>query len=158
MTCDPTSNPQPFRSPPTDTHLAQADKQSPNCDSPKCRSSFTLFTRRHHCRHCGHIFCSDHSGCTIPLNQDAKFHPDGIPSRACDTCHRHYQKWDTARSIRRKNSDYSQEGGSSGVGYDGHAITLAGSKGLASQGLSGGAGTSEQTVGSVPKDWAWSTF
>lgn len=135
--------------------LQQADEQSPNCDSPTCRSSFNLFKRRHHCRHCGHIFCSDHSGYTIPLNQEARFHPDGIPSRACDMCHRHYQKWDTARSIRRTNSDNSQDDGSNNdlavkrAGLDGKS-------GLISQGL--GSGNSEQTVGSVPKDWAWSTF
>lgn len=138
---------------PTREHW-KPDKQSPNCDSPKCRSSFNLFTRRHHCRHCGHIFCSEHSGFTIPLNQEARFHPDGIPSRACDICHRHYQKWDTARSIRRKNSDDSQEDGAMS-----HSVPLgesAGQVGIISRGLSGG--NSEQTVGSVPKDWAWSTF
>ncbi len=135
--------------------LQQADQQSPSCDSPTCRSSFNLFKRRHHCRHCGHIFCSDHSGYSIPLNQEARFHPDGIPSRACDMCHRHYEKWDTARSIRRTNSDNSQDDGSK------HDPSLprpgsGGKPGLISQGLSGG--NSDQTVGSVPKDWAWSTF
>ena len=137
----------------------QADQQSPSCDSPKCRSSFNLFRRRHHCRHCGHIFCSDHSGFTIPLNQEARFHPDGTPSRACDICHRHYQKWDTARSIRRKNSD--DDNNKDSTRLDGSkndpSLLLAGAKpGLISQGLSGG--NSDQTVGSVPKDWAWSTF
>ncbi|ERF70003.1 hypothetical protein EPUS_03555 [Endocarpon pusillum Z07020] len=142
---------------PTREHW-KADQQSPSCDSPQCRSNFNLFTRRHHCRHCGHIFCSDHSAFIIPLNQEARFHPDGIPSRACDTCHRHYQKWDTARSVRRRNSadGTSQDDGSSRMDFP-----TAGKSGLVSQGRSAGGGggnSSEQTVGSVPKDWAWSTF
>lgn len=140
---------------PTRAHW-KADQQSPNCDSPKCRRSFNLFTRRHHCRHCGHIFCSDHSGYTIPLNQDARFHPDGVSARACDTCHRHYQRWDTARSLRRKNSDTSQQDHESEVGASAAQAVSSGKPDHIPRGLIGG--DSEQNVGSVPKDWAWSTF
>lgn len=34
----------------------QPDSESSNCAS--CKKSFSLFTRKHHCRVCGHIFCS----------------------------------------------------------------------------------------------------
>lgn len=136
--------------------LPQPDVASPTCDSPQCRSSFNLFVRKHHCRHCGHIFCSTHTTYIIPLDQYAKFHPDGVPSRACETCHRQYQRWDTARSIRRKNSQNSKDDSNESgpptplVGTTGHRRMISG-------GVRGGKPV-EQVANSVPKDWHWSTF
>ena len=32
----------------------------PDCDDCElCKASFTIFRRKHHCRTCGHVFCSD---------------------------------------------------------------------------------------------------
>ncbi|KEF56310.1 uncharacterized protein A1O9_07891 [Exophiala aquamarina CBS 119918] len=141
--------------PPKKDHW-KPDEASPTCDSPQCRSSFNLFVRKHHCRHCGHIFCSTHTTYTIPLDQDAKFHPGGLHSRACETCHRQYQRWDTARSIRRKNSQNSKDDGSE----SGPPTPLAGPPGhhrMISGGFRGGKPV-EQVANSVPKDWHWSTF
>ncbi|KAL2417310.1 hypothetical protein ABEF91_005436 [Exophiala dermatitidis] len=142
--------------PPTKEHW-KPDEASPTCDSPQCRSTFNLFVRKHHCRHCGHIFCSSHTPYTIPLDQSAKFHPDGVPSRACATCHRQYQRWDTARSIRRKNSQNSKEE----VNDSGPPTPLAGPAGghrrVPSGAVRGGKPV-EQVANSVPKDWHWSTF
>jgi FYVE zinc finger len=139
------------------TYLLQPDEASPSCDSPKCRSSFNLFVRKHHCRHCGHIFCSEHTAYTIPLDQRAKFHPEGVESRACDSCYREYQKWDKARSMRRKNSENSNtdESGSATPPTGPDNKTL-GRRSLHSQQM--GAKPSEPVASSVPKDWAWSTF
>jgi hypothetical protein len=139
------------------TSILQPDEASPSCDSPKCRSSFNLFVRKHHCRHCGHIFCSEHTAYTIPLDQHAKFHPDGILSRACDSCYRQYQKWETARTLRRKNSENGDTDGS------GSATPLAGpdSKPLGHRSMKSqqmNTKPSEPVASSVPKDWAWSTF
>ena len=138
--------------------LLQPDEASPNCDSPQCRSSFSLFIRKHHCRHCGHIFCSSHVPFTIPLDQGAKFHPDGIASRACEVCHRQFQRWDTARSIRRQDSQNSRDDNSNNE--SGPPTPLAGPTGHRRM-ISGGLRTGkpvEQVANSVPKDWAWSTF
>lgn len=136
--------------PPTREHW-KPDEASPNCDSPECRSSFNLFVRKHHCRHCGHIFCASHTNYTIPLDQSAKFHPDGVPSKACETCHRQYQRWDTARSIRRKNSDNSDDSGS--------ATPIVESRPEVHRIISVRGGQKQPAVAnSVPRDWAWSTF
>jgi len=35
----------------------QPDAKAPTCNS--CNVPFTLFNRRHHCRHCGQVFCKD---------------------------------------------------------------------------------------------------
>lgn len=151
--------------PPTHEHW-RPDEASPSCDSPQCKTNFNLFVRKHHCRHCGHIFCSTHSSQFIPLDQAARFHPDGYQSRACDTCHKQYQKWDTARSLRRKNSDDtassndSQSYKSIPTQHQGHGHRRMQSAAIPT---SGGQPQQQQPIASsmansVPKDWAWSTF
>ncbi|KAL2054381.1 hypothetical protein ABVK25_005522 [Lepraria finkii] len=60
--------------PPTHKHWKQ-DANATICDAPVCQKNFSLFERRHHCRHCGNVFCGEHSGWTIPLDQNAAFHP-----------------------------------------------------------------------------------
>lgn len=137
--------------PPTRDHW-RPDEASSTCDSAQCRANFNLFVRKHHCRHCGHIFCSSHIPHTIPLDQEAKFHPDGEHSKACDTCYRQYQRWDTARSLRRKNSAEAQD-------EDSPPTPLAG-PGSHRRMISGGSRDQQpqHPVNSVPRDWAWSTF
>ena len=143
--------------PPTHEHW-KPDVASPQCDSPHCQTNFNLFVRKHHCRHCGHIFCASHVTRFIPLDQGAQFHPDGVPSRACETCFRQFARWDTARSLRRKNSENSKDDDS------GPPTPLAGPGGsgshrrMISAGVMRGKQRAEQMANSVPKDWAWSTF
>jgi len=148
--------------PPKQDHW-KPDEASSSCDSPQCRSNFNLFVRKHHCRHCGHIFCSSHSSQTIPLDQEARFHPDGHQSRACETCHRQFSRWDTARSMKRKDS-----GGSAGSedtkSYKSVPnLPLAPThRRMVSAAISTKGGRQEQqslsTPNSAPRDWAWSTF
>jgi len=49
----------------------------------KCSTPFSTFNRRHHCRHCGNIFCSDCSSKEIAVPRI------GIttPARICDECY-----------------------------------------------------------------------
>jgi len=146
--------------PPKQDHW-RPDEASTSCDSPQCRSNFNLFVRKHHCRHCGHIFCSSHSSQTIPLDQEAKFHPNGYQVRACETCHRQYSRWDTARSMRRKSSGGSAESGDSKsyrtvpsvLHASGHRRVM--SSAIATK---GGKLDQQSIANSVPRDWAWSTF
>lgn len=42
----------------------------PDEDAPRCMSCATLFTafrRRHHCRHCGRVFCGICSNVSVPI-------------------------------------------------------------------------------------------
>ncbi|KAF2351239.1 FYVE zinc finger [Trinorchestia longiramus] len=55
------------------------DKEVTHCRS--CEKEFSISRRRHHCRHCGNIFCSVCSQNTMPLPSSAK------PVRVCDGCH-----------------------------------------------------------------------
>lgn len=142
--------------PPKQDHW-KPDEASTSCDSPQCRSNFNIFVRRHHCRHCGHIFCSSHVKQSIPLDQEARFHPEGYDSRACEICHRQYQRWDTARSMRRKNSDGSGSEDSKSFKTVPHP---PGHRRLQSSAIAARGGQQQQAAiaNSVPKDWAWSTF
>jgi growth factor-regulated tyrosine kinase substrate len=48
----------------------------------KCKTTFTMFNRRHHCRGCGRIFCHACSSRKSPI-------PDlhiRRPVRVCDMC------------------------------------------------------------------------
>ncbi|KAL2014866.1 hypothetical protein VTN00DRAFT_2391 [Thermoascus crustaceus] len=149
---------------PTREHW-KADSASPNCDSPTCRSFFGLFLRRHHCRHCGHVFCSSHTPHLIPLDQDARFHPDGVPSRACDLCYSAYCRWNEARLNRLSKIqsllDAQKENGDVN---DDPTPTLASDGSDASRddesnpNLSASLGGQSDIAASVPRDWNWSTF
>uniref|UniRef100_A0A093XU60 FYVE-type zinc finger-containing protein C9B6.03 n=1 Tax=Talaromyces marneffei PM1 TaxID=1077442 RepID=A0A093XU60_TALMA len=135
---------------PTRDHW-KADSASQTCDSPTCRSSFGIFTRRHHCRHCGHVFCSSHTPYVVPLDQNARFHPEGSASRACDQCYKAYQRWEDcraadmtriqqkldARHIHAQTQHEEQVDDSAEVPHRQTEFTVA---------------------SSVPRDWNWSTF
>lgn len=144
-------------------HHWKADAASPTCDSPTCRSSFGLFLRRHHCRHCGHVFCSSHTPHLVPLNQDAQFHPNGILSRACDMCWSAYQRWLEARSNRLSQArtevetpragDNSPDDSHSDSGYSEASQDDGYRPALPAQ-----IAPNSEIAASVPRDWNWSTF
>ncbi|KAE8355985.1 hypothetical protein BDV28DRAFT_11852 [Aspergillus coremiiformis] len=145
---------------PTRDHW-KADSASPNCDSPTCRSSFGLFLRRHHCRHCGHVFCSSHTPHVVPLDQDARFHPDGVPSRACDLCSLAYLRWEESRSERlskiqslidaqhHKEEEVDEE-------TTEHVDNVADEE--SKKALAAVLGQSTEIAASIPRGWNWSTF
>ncbi|CAH0482210.1 unnamed protein product [Peronospora belbahrii] len=61
-----------------------------------CGSNFKFGNRRHHCRHCGRVCCSDCSAFTVEMHRFPKEFPGRIttggkqvkdPQRVCRTCH-----------------------------------------------------------------------
>lgn len=137
---------------PTRDHW-KPDTEAAICDEPSCMRHFNYWTRRHHCRKCGNIFCDNHSNYDVPLDQNANYNPRGTPSRSCSHCHTEYEVW-----CSRKNSEQSddaasangsQNGPDSPVGSTPTAVAAPG-KGRLPQGA--------EVAASVPRDWNWSTF
>ncbi|CAL1528515.1 unnamed protein product [Lymnaea stagnalis] len=50
-------------------------------DCSNCRQPFSVTKRKHHCRHCGKIFCAD---CTT---KSVNSGPHFRPAKVCDVCH-----------------------------------------------------------------------
>jgi hypothetical protein len=57
------------------------DDEAASC--AKCNSMFSLFTRRHHCRSCGKLFCAD---CTKQEVELPSFYMLSGPQRVCVDC------------------------------------------------------------------------
>ncbi|MCJ1255101.1 hypothetical protein MMC24_002917 [Lignoscripta atroalba] len=119
------------------------------CDAPVCQKGFSLFERRHHCRHCGHVFCNNHSHYTVPLNEKAEFHPAGAESRACKHCRDQYRQWQATRRSRKNSisSETTTIPGTPTVGIGGGPRSAKSSDGPKSP-----------IASSIPRDWNWSTF
>ncbi|KAK1751865.1 vacuolar segregation protein pep7 [Echria macrotheca] len=152
--------PQPTGTP-TRKHW-KPDHESPLCDHATCKKYFTTWTRRHHCRKCGNIFCNYHSRFEVPLDQDASYNPRGVSSRACAHCFAQFKEW---RS--RTNSQASSLSSSEGNLADHHHphTPLASPTSVLGMRLPphhpshqrpGGGGP--DAAQSVPRDWNWSTF
>ncbi|KAI1450926.1 FYVE-domain-containing protein [Annulohypoxylon stygium] len=132
---------------PTRQHW-KPDPESRMCDDPACLRQFNYWTRRHHCRKCGNIFCDSHSAFDVPLDQDANYNPRGTPSRACSHCFSEFKAW---RS--RTNSQASSETSSTHVGSQ----TVPTSPAVSTP-INGQNGQHQDVAMSVPRDWNWSTF
>ncbi|KAL8770497.1 MAG: hypothetical protein Q9209_003752 [Squamulea sp. 1 TL-2023] len=137
----------PIEGTPTRAHW-KPDSNAPICDAPTCHKSFNLFERRHHCRHCGHVFCNTHSQHKIPLDHNAEFHPEGGLNRACQHCWDRYRLWRAQRNSRN-NSMTSTASAAMPMGTPIPGMGGAGGGGEVHKG---------SLANSVPRDWNWSTF
>ncbi|KAF1811708.1 hypothetical protein P152DRAFT_368065, partial [Eremomyces bilateralis CBS 781.70] len=141
---------------------SQPDLSSPTCSHPTCTTAFSLFTRRHHCRRCGHLFCAAHSPFAVPLDHRARFHPRAPAYRACEDCWREYCVWEAERS--RVGSEVGSE--------ENDSVSAEGEDGIADLGATQGEGKPpgvkiggakpEGRFGSLSqsfgREWSWSTF
>ncbi|KAK5110464.1 hypothetical protein LTR62_005815 [Meristemomyces frigidus] len=87
--------------PPTTAHW-KPDVASDDCVI--CHETFTWFFRRHHCRRCGDIVCDNHITKKVPLDQNARLHPDGVVSKSCDVC---WQEWAAVKRLRQHSRSSS---------------------------------------------------
>ncbi|KAI1393696.1 FYVE-domain-containing protein [Hypoxylon trugodes] len=131
---------------PTRQHW-KPDPDSTICDEPSCMRHFNYWTRRHHCRKCGNIFCDWHSAFDVPLDQDANYNPRGTPSRACSHCFSEFKTW-RSRTNSQASSEDSRESQTAPVSPT--ASTPTAIQGVHNQ--------HQDMAMSVPRDWNWSTF
>ncbi|KAL3639812.1 hypothetical protein CASFOL_001389 [Castilleja foliolosa] len=70
----------------------------------ECDSQFTLFNRRHHCRHCGRIFCSSCTSNWVPTHSAELGAPpeEWDTIRVCNYCFRQWQMRFVARTERNE--------------------------------------------------------
>ncbi|KAI9740776.1 MAG: hypothetical protein M1818_004741 [Claussenomyces sp. TS43310] len=141
---------------PTRKHW-KPDAEATVCDEATCTRTFTYFTRRHHCRRCGNIFCDYHSSHLVPLDQDANFHPGGTRARACGYCFAQYKGWEIARSSR-SNSECSTEAPQTPTTANTPSVSCKGKQGAIAGGMFGKGSLAQSLGASVPRDWNWSTF
>jgi hypothetical protein len=146
------------------SHKKKPDHESAVCDHSTCRRTFSYFTRRHHCRCCGNIFCDTHSAYEVPLDERANYNPRGVPVRACAHCYGQFKEW-RSRTNSHDSSLLSAGGNQRG--------TMDGTAGAAGTTTPGGSPLSTSPIRckgkptppsvaevavSVPRDWNWSTF
>ncbi|KAI0526509.1 FYVE zinc finger protein [Xylaria bambusicola] len=136
--------------PPTRLHW-KPDPEAKICDEPSCLRQFNYWTRRHHCRRCGNIFCDLHSAFEIPLDQDANYNPRGIVSRACRHCYTEFRAW---RS--RTNSQASSD--DSSVKQISHTAPTSPVIKTPVRANPQAPPHPAEVAMSVPRDWHWSTF
>ncbi|KDO26276.1 hypothetical protein SPRG_08351 [Saprolegnia parasitica CBS 223.65] len=66
-------------------HVRDISKWARDAVCFECKTEFTWFTRRHHCRLCGHSFCHEHSNrraCLVGCGAE----DESEPVRVCDVC------------------------------------------------------------------------
>ncbi|KAI8638090.1 hypothetical protein BD408DRAFT_34757 [Parasitella parasitica] len=64
----------------------QPDQHIGVCQDKQCDQGFNWFQRKHHCRSCGNIYCSIHSGNRLPLFTGDASASNPTFSRVCDAC------------------------------------------------------------------------
>ncbi|SCU84610.1 LAFA_0D10924g1_1 [Lachancea sp. 'fantastica'] len=122
-----------------------------------CHRIFTFWERKHHCRHCGDIFCSQHVRHWLYLDDGAKFLIGGAGagalSKICDGC---LQEYDTlVREGPSVEAAQSNERPKSSTPVP-EANGSSNQKGSIDE--QGKRGRMDSIVGSVPADWNWSSF
>lgn len=139
------------------------DRQRSCCAA--CDAHFTLFTRRHHCRKCGDVFCERDSGYAVKLDKSCQYHHLGVTSRACAGCYAGWESFLDETHVAVDDSlDLLDTEGS--VSDDAESVrstsdstpVLAPSTTTPSVSLDSDDALLDTVVGSVPANWSWSTF
>ncbi|KAK4504636.1 hypothetical protein PRZ48_002597 [Zasmidium cellare] len=125
--------------PPTTAHW-KPDESSNACYI--CSQSFTWFFRRHHCRKCGNLVCATHIQYSVPLDQHARYHSQGLASKACKPC---FDGWKIIKNIHSRTSSIAESTSSGGT-----AMPIPQHQRLADEARVGSMARSEGMV--------WSTF
>mmetsp|Transcript_5602 Transcript_5602/g.7931 ORF Transcript_5602/g.7931 Transcript_5602/m.7931 type:complete len:486 (-) Transcript_5602:1891-3348(-) len=90
------------------------DANAMSCMSPVCGVSFDTLERRHHCRYCGQIYCSNCSSKYVlmpPSWEGMVQYPTRDPQRVCEACaaqlDRHQRAWSEANANANRENEIS---------------------------------------------------
>jgi len=61
-----------------------------------CDAQFTILNRRHHCRHCGRVFCARCTANSVPRSPGDAAREDGERIRVCNYCYKRWLEEDAA--------------------------------------------------------------
>lgn len=130
------------------------DAESPSCSA--CPTQFSLFERKHHCRRCGLIFCSQHSNYSISLSPTAEFSVTGVDCKSCLRCRRDFELWMNPAPPRPSTGSFQRTSNNT-------MVRPQAVRGRSNQTTSSGANEEDDEMrggpaASVPSDWTWSTF
>ena len=128
----------PITAHPTRTHW-KPDSQADHCDAAACPIAFSILSRRHHCRRCGGIFCSQHVSRQVPLDEDAHFDQNCGLFKACEACWTQWLLYEGQAEQRREDEMTG-----------GVAAIPVGKKQDSENGAS--------AIASTPGNYNWSTF
>ncbi|ODQ79158.1 hypothetical protein BABINDRAFT_149083 [Babjeviella inositovora NRRL Y-12698] len=121
-----------------------------------CLKQFTFFTRRHHCRRCGDLFCADHVSHSVNLDYEAQFTLGGVGclSKVCDWCIRDYEGFAqlALEDMKREQEEILAK-----------RQQLQQRRQLVAPGKEGPRRDRQYSVvgdntGVIPADWSWSSF
>lgn len=146
------------------------DELRKNCKS--CKIEFNFWERRHHCRHCGEIFCSKHLNKSIYLDANAKFifkknFNDEYLVKICDDCYNEFNKLKKIQNQNENNNDMltfaTQNNFQSNSNQNGKNInSIINRNNHANTNINTNNNTNntrkDSIAGSVPVDWNWSSF
>lgn len=106
----------------------------------ECDSLFTVFNRRHHCRHCGLVFCSKCTANSVPVSLDEQRpgREDSERIRVCNYC---FKQWEQGNGESDNGNTHVP---SPGLSPSLSATSLVSTKSSCTCNSSGG------TVGSTP--------
>ncbi|KAI8073263.1 hypothetical protein BC940DRAFT_290942 [Gongronella butleri] len=140
--------------PPSRDHW-KPDAEVMQCELEGCDVLFGLLDRRHHCRRCGHIFCSRHCSNYIRLDHYCQFDMDGGLSRGCDRCVRDYHAWRQPKLAFTPppptSEDVDADDDDASISVTSSNINIRRSSRKPSQ-------DANAPLQSVPANWQWSTF
>ncbi|SMN22543.1 similar to Saccharomyces cerevisiae YGL023C PIB2 Protein binding phosphatidylinositol 3-phosphate, involved in telomere-proximal repression of gene expression [Maudiozyma saulgeensis] len=146
---------------PTRVHWVP-DSERDTCHA--CHTRFSMLERKHHCRHCGEIFCQKDLPDMIYLNSDAQFcqlrqFGGGVLVKVCHGCYianDEYMQAIKLKKLKRMEEQQlqlrkEQQNGNSGATDEYMPIRRR-------NGQRSVENRRESVAGSVPVDWNWSSF
>ncbi|SCW01027.1 LAFE_0D03466g1_1 [Lachancea fermentati] len=146
----------PEITPPTKDHWVPDSKRHA-CHY--CHKIFSFWERKHHCRHCGDVFCSQHVRHWLYLDPNAQFVIGGAGigalSKICDGCLQEYETLvrggPSSDAAPQKNNFETTPSPMPGIDTQLEQAEPTNPESKQRERM-------DSIVGSVPADWNWSSF